>query len=1618
MSNAIVVASSTLVAGVLTVVMKVDAGSPPIENFDFTFNFDPAKVTSISAVGPGAGFSDASNAGTPGEFLISSFLTGTTPLAAGATALTLTVTLANPADTTFSTTFSALFNADGTIPATPVQLGDGSFNSPVQGTVSLVGTVTEDNVLTANVALTDGDGLGTLTYHWLRDGVEASTSITNLYALGDADVGKKISVNVTYADGAGNAESATSAQTTAVANVNDAPTGTVTITGTATEDQILTASNALADIDGLGTVSYQWFAGGTAIAGANTASLTLTQAEVGKAITVRASYTDGFGTAESITSAATTAVLNVNDAPVGTVTISGIAAEDQVLTASNNLTDEDGVGTVSYQWLANGTAITGANTSTFTLTQAEVGKAITVRASYTDGQGTAETRTSGATATVTNVNDAPTGTVAIAGVATEGQTLTASNTLADVDGLGTIGYQWFAGGTAITGANTASLTLTQAEVGKAITVKASYTDGFGTAESITSAATSAVLNVNDAPVGTVTISGTAAEDQVLTASNNLTDEDGLGTVSYQWFAAGAAITGANTSTFTLTQAEVGKAITVRASYTDGQGTAEARTSAATPVVTNVNDAPTGGVTINGRAAVGVTLTAVSTLDDADGMGTLGYVWLANGTAISGATTSTYQLTAAEVGKVITVRANYTDGQGSPETSTSTPTATVAANQPPSGAVTIDNVVPKQGDTLTVTNNLNDPDGNGTVTYQWFAGTTPIGTGTSVALTQAHVGKTISVAASYTDGLGVTETVQALTSPVANVNDAPTGAVAIAGVATEGQILTASNTLADIDGLGTIGYQWFAGGTAISGATSSTYTLTQAEVGKAITVKASYTDGLATAESVSSAATSVVLNVNDAPVGTVTISGTAAEDQVLTASNNLADEDGLGTVSYQWLANGTAIANATGNTFTLTQAEVGKAITVRASYTDLQGTAEARTSAATTVVTNVNDAPTGTLTIGGFTGANPSKGQTLTFANTVQDADGLGTFAFQWFKDGAAITGATNSNYVLTAADVNGLITVKGSYTDGQGTAETVTSTATGPVQPNSPPQGAVSIAGTFTQGQTLTASQTLTDTDGIPTAPGSITFQWLVDGVAVTGATNSTFTLGQAQVNKLVSVQARYTDNLGTPESLASAATRVQNVDDPLTGNVTIAGTATQGQTLTAQNTFADVDGLGTFAYQWFANGTAITGATSSTLQLGQAQVNKAITVRATHTDLLGGIESRTSAATANVANVNDLPSGAATITGTPAQGQTLTVNTSALADLDGLGAFGFVWMAGGVAITGATSSTLALTQSQVGKAISVQVSYTDAFGAAERVVSAATSPVANVNDAPTGAVTVEGAHIVGLPLAANTDTVRDIDGLGTFSFQWMQGTTAITGATAATYTPTAADAGKNISVQVNWTDLLGTAEQLASAAVALVSEDAVTPLIAPGVTRLVGDGNGDGLIDSAQVAVASAPMSVTGSGSSTAFVTLVADATSTGTVNTGSTAVIRTLDQDAAPLTAPGKLLAPLGLIDFTAATTQGQTETFSLFVDRGSLNINGYWNQDDRGTWVNLASKPFGGSTTIVGNKVRFDFKITDGGEFDSDGRADGIISNPAIIGAMPLSVVGYTPDVTLTPTTHFFF
>ncbi|WP_442506694.1 DUF4347 domain-containing protein [Novipirellula sp. SH528] len=100
--------------------------------------------------------------------------------------------------------------------------------------------------------------------------------------------------------------------------------------------------------------------------------------------------------------------------------------------------------------------------------------------------------------------------------------------------------------------------------------------------------------------------------------------------------------------------------------------------------------------------------------------------------------------------------------------------------------------------------------------------------------------------------------------------------------------------------------------------------------------------------------------------------------------------------------------------------------------------------------------------------------------------------------------------------------------------------------------------------------------------------------------------------------------------------------------------------------------------------------------------------------------------------SINDDATGQPVIVGVAAQGQTLTADTSGIADADGLGSFVYQWTRGGGVIAGATSSTYTLSAADTGSAIRVSVSFIDALGSNEGpLVSGATLNVVGSNTAP-----------------------------------------------------------------------------------------------------------------------------------------------------------------------------------------------------------------------------------------------------------------------------------------------
>ncbi|MCW8200577.1 hypothetical protein D8B23_19760 [Verminephrobacter aporrectodeae subsp. tuberculatae] len=187
------------------------------------------------------------------------------------------------------------------------------------------------------------------------------------------------------------------------------------------------------------------------------------------------------------------------------------------------------------------------------------------------------------------------------------------------------------------------------------------------------------------------------------------------------------------------------------------------------------------------------------------------------------------------------------------------------------------------------------------------------------------------------------------------------------------------------------------------------------------------------------------------------------------------------------------------------------------------------------------------------------------------------------------------------------------------------------------------------------------------------------------------------------------------------------------------------------------------------------------------------------------------------------------------------------------------------------------------------------------------------------------------------------------------------------------------------------------------------------GAAPMAGDGNGDGIPDGTQAAVASTRLvlsSPTGASqpadaANSTPVTLVAGSLDGKLDPDSSGARITHLEQEDARAELPQGMETPLGLLRFEATLAPGHSsEAFSLYADP-ALGVSGYWAQDRTGTWVNLSSAPYGGQVAHEGGQLRLDFEIADGGPFDADGQANGVITAPGAAARMPLSLMGQTPD-----------
>ena len=529
-----------------------------------------------------------------------------------------------------------------------------------------------------------------------------------------------------------------------------------------------------------------------------------------------------------------------------------------------------------------------------------------------------------------------------------------------------------------------------------------------------------------------------------------------------------------------------------------------------------------------------------------------------------------------------------------------------------------------------------------------------------------------------------------------------------------------------------------------------------------------------------------------------ITGTTQVGETLTSDvSGIADEDGLDNapLSYQWVSNGgtadTDITDAVALTYTVSEDVVGRSIRVRVSFTDDAGYRETLVSQRTDAVqARPNHLATGLPAISG----EPQVGEALSVdVSGIDDADGLTnpTFSYHWVSNHGStetdIEGATEAAYILVSDDAGKTVKVRVTFTDDAGNEEILTSAATaligdvveevvweselraGRVTNFFPEQSGYSIYGNL--GEILSPNTFVIDGTNyrvlfLTHASESL---WL----GTEGELPSDFTLRVGDSTYLGSDSMAPHVSGGVSGYWWSSVAPGWFTDDPAQVSLSVHPDVPLESRLKAPVTGyfrdipADHDGNEDISFRvYFSEGVATTadalrdhvlavsgGEVSSVEAIGSEGSIWAVSVTPeSHHPVAVGIEAdldcQSSAAICTgdgrrLFNRMELTvepreknpaTGAPTISGTVEPGQTLTADTSGIADADGLtgATFTYQWVSydgnADADIQGATDSTYTLVPADAGKAFRVRVLFTDDAGNSHSL----TSPLAR-SDRPYG---------------------------------------------------------------------------------------------------------------------------------------------------------------------------------------------------------------------------------------------------------------------------------------------
>ena len=288
------------------------------------------------------------------------------------------------------------------------------------------------------------------------------------------------------------------------------------------DEPLIIDVSGISDSDGVGEIYVQWQKETNDgrwidIFGATQQSFTPRQAHVGQVLRVQITFLDKQGNLETLFSAPSSPVQNVNDKPKGGPVLVGNAREDaSLIVDTSSVSDEDGIGEMQVIWQrskqgSDWQAFDDTTGEVLKLEQMHVNYAYRAIVAYLDAQDTREVMISSPSDIVMNLDDPVEGEVILTGEANEnGMLMADTSQITDEDGVASLSVQWESSTdgrswSVMENIQGISLELGQYLVGSQIRARLSVVDNFGTETILVSQPSRTVENVNNKPSGSIII---------------------------------------------------------------------------------------------------------------------------------------------------------------------------------------------------------------------------------------------------------------------------------------------------------------------------------------------------------------------------------------------------------------------------------------------------------------------------------------------------------------------------------------------------------------------------------------------------------------------------------------------------------------------------------------------------------------------------------------------------------------------------------------------------------------------------------------------------------------------------------------------------------------------------------------------------------------------------------------------------------------------------------------------------------------------------------------------------------------------------------------------------------